>query len=92
MSSRHNWHMKIEMCPHSGVVAWDFLDRPFPVVGWYTSEVESGGMKLCPLVLDNGQIVPIDDKAVYSLVGLTQPWFDLVAQHNARPYGMERAG
>ena len=74
--------MKIEMTPHSGVVAWDFLDRPYPVLGWYTSELEGGGMKLCPLVLDQGNIVPVDDKARYSDV-----WFELVARHNAKPYG-----
>ena len=79
--------MKIEMTPHSGVVAWDFLDRPYPVLGWYTSELEGGGMKLCPLVLNYGAIEPIDDKARYSVVGLTEVWFELVARHNAKPYG-----
>lgn len=73
------------MMPHSGVVAFDFLDRPFPVVGWYSEAVESGGMKLIPLVLDQGALVPIDDpKVVYALVGIGPRWFELVERHNAK--------
>lgn len=73
------------MCPHGGVVAFDFLDRPFPVVGWYTEELAEGGMKLLPLVLDRGELVPLDDAKVrYMLVGLTERWFQLVNAHNAK--------
>lgn len=76
--------MRIEMAPHSGVVAWDFLDRPFPVVGWFSTDLEGGGMKLVPLVLDRGELVQLDDSKVrYSLVGMTGVWFELVAEHNA---------
>lgn len=77
--------MKISMCPHSGVVAFDFLDRPFPVIGWFSMELEGGGMKLVPLVLDTGELVQLDDaKVQYMLVGLTERWFALVNAHNAK--------
>ena len=76
--------MKIDMCPHSGVVAFDFLDRPYPVIGWYSTELSGGGMKLVPLVLDHGELIQIDDAKVrYAIVGLTERWFALVQMHNA---------
>ena len=38
--------MRISMTPHSGVVAFNFLDQPFPVIGWFSQELENGGMKI----------------------------------------------
>ena len=76
--------MKIDMMPHSGVVAYDFLDRPFPVIGWFSTELDNGGMKLVPLVLDRGELVQLDDAKVrYGIVGMTAAWFALVREHNA---------
>ena len=78
--------MRISMTPHSGVVAFNFLDQPFPVIGWFTQELESGGMKLVPLVLERGELVQLDDaKVQYALVGIGKQWFELVAKHNAAP-------
>jgi len=78
--------MRISMTPHSGVVAFNFLDQPFPVIGWFSQELENGGMKLVPLVLDRGELVQLDDaKVQYALVGMSPTWFTLVEQHNAAP-------
>ena len=78
--------MRISMTPHSGVVAFNFLDQPFPVIGWFSQELENGGMKLVPLVLDRGELVQLDDaKVQYALVGIGPRWFALVEAHNASP-------
>jgi hypothetical protein len=76
--------MQIHMAPHSGVIAHDFLDKPFPVIGWYTFETPEGGLALQPLVLVQGRVEVLADPAVqFSVVGMGELWFDLVNHHNA---------
>lgn len=90
--------MKIDMVPHSGVLAWvpgAHEWEPFPVVGWYTHQTVEGGLALQPLILRHGRMEVLADALVeFSLVGLTEMWFDVVAYHNAdnRLGGGARAG
>ena len=72
------------MMPHSGVIAYDFLDRPFPVVGWYSYRTEDNGLVVQPLVLERGTLVPLHDaKVKFSLVGnMSELWINLVGDHS----------
>ena len=75
------------MAANSGVVAYGADDRPYPVVGWYTHELgESGdgGLALQPVVLNQGSLVVLAEVGTtFSIVGLSEVWWDLVNHHNA---------
>lgn len=81
--------MRINMAPHSGVVAYNGEGDPFPVVGWLEVEravegFESVALVLIPLVLNCGVIQKLDSSEVqYQLVGMTSHWFEVVAWHGA---------
>lgn len=76
--------MKITMMPHSGVIAYDYAEYAYPVVGWLEKEHDGGGLVLMPMILAKGIVQALDDDRVaYDVVGLGPRWAEVLDYHNA---------
>ena len=79
------------------MLAYDFLDRPYPVIGW-CAETKDDETILYPLVLNAGRVERLADGAVqFRVVGLGPAWVNAVNANNARvgpmpPLGQRELG